>query len=95
MNINSFITKDYGKNDAFAVQKNKANSKPNKANFKNGRQNAEGRKQKSESRVRSMLSKLLNFHLKNSLTGLCNSVKWIFLCNERECFYEELCGEKK
>ncbi len=28
MNVNSFITKDYRKNDAFAVQKNKANSKP-------------------------------------------------------------------
>ncbi len=28
MNVNSFIKKDYRKNDAFAVQKNKANSKP-------------------------------------------------------------------
>jgi len=34
MNVNSFITKDYRKNDAFAVQKNKPNSNPNKANFK-------------------------------------------------------------
>ncbi len=34
MNVNSFITKDYRKNSAFAVQKNKANSKPNKANLK-------------------------------------------------------------
>ena len=28
MNVNSLITKDYRKNDDFAVQKNKANSKP-------------------------------------------------------------------
>ncbi len=37
MNVNSFITKDYRKNDAFAVQKNKANSKPNKANSPEGK----------------------------------------------------------
>ncbi len=36
MNVNSFITKDYRKNDAFAVQKNKANSKPIKANCRKG-----------------------------------------------------------
>ncbi len=34
MNVNSFITKDYRKNDAFAVQKNKPNSNPNKPNLK-------------------------------------------------------------
>jgi hypothetical protein len=34
MNVNSFITKDYRKNDAFAVQKNKPNTKPIKANTK-------------------------------------------------------------
>jgi len=28
MNVSSVITKDYRKNDAFEVQKNKANSKP-------------------------------------------------------------------
>ncbi len=37
MDVNSFITKDYRKNDAFAVQKNKANSKPNKANCQKGK----------------------------------------------------------
>ncbi len=36
MNVNSFITKDYRKNDAFTVQKNKPNTNPNKANFKRG-----------------------------------------------------------
>ncbi len=45
MNVNSFITKYYRKNDAFAVQKNKANSKPIKANFK-----TEVRSQKTEDR---------------------------------------------
>jgi len=34
MNVNLLITKDYRKNDAFAVQKNKPNSNPIKANFK-------------------------------------------------------------
>jgi len=33
MNVNSFITKDYRNNDAFAVQKNKPNSNPIKANL--------------------------------------------------------------
>jgi len=33
MNVSSFITKDYRKNDAFAVQKNKPNSNPIKANL--------------------------------------------------------------
>jgi hypothetical protein len=33
MNVNSLITKDYRKNDAFAGQKNKPNSKPIKANW--------------------------------------------------------------
>ena len=42
-----------------------------------------------------MQPKLLNFHRKNSLTGLCNSVKYRFLCNESECFYEELYGKKR
>ena len=37
MNVNSFITKDYRKNDAFAVQKNKPNSNPNKANLPEGK----------------------------------------------------------
>ncbi len=39
MNVNSFITKDYRKNDAFAVQKNKANSKPIKANLRKAQMN--------------------------------------------------------
>ncbi len=37
MNVNSFITKDYRKNDAFAVQKNKPNSNPNKPNLPEGK----------------------------------------------------------
>ncbi len=39
MNVNSFITKDYRKIDAFAVKKNKANSKPIKANFQKAKMN--------------------------------------------------------
>jgi len=37
INVSSFITKDYRKNDAFAVQKNKANSNPNKPNLPEGK----------------------------------------------------------
>ena len=32
MNVNSILSKDYDKNDLFAVRENKANSKPNKPN---------------------------------------------------------------
>jgi len=39
MNVNSFITKDYRKNDAFAVQKNKPNSNPNKPNLPDDQMN--------------------------------------------------------
>ncbi len=39
MNVNSFITKDYRKNDAFAVQKNKPNSNPIKPNFRKAQMN--------------------------------------------------------
>ena len=39
MDVTSFITKDYRKIEAFAVQKNKPNSKPNKANVKIGKMN--------------------------------------------------------
>ncbi len=42
-----------------------------------------------------MQPKLLNFLLKNSLTVGTNSVKYLFLCNERECFYEKLYGKKR
>ena len=37
MNVNSFITKDYRKNDSFAVQKNKPNSNPIKPNLPEGK----------------------------------------------------------
>ena len=40
-------------------------------------------------------TKLLNFHLRNSLTVWLNSVKYRFLCSERERFYEELYGKEK
>ncbi len=39
MNVNSFITKDYRKNDDFAVQKNKPNSNPIKPNLKRAKMN--------------------------------------------------------
>ena len=39
MNVNSLITKDYRKNDAFAVQKNKPNSNPIKPNLRKAKMN--------------------------------------------------------
>jgi alcohol dehydrogenase YqhD (iron-dependent ADH family) len=41
MSVSLFIIKDYRNNDAFAVQKNKANSNPNKANLHFTAENAE------------------------------------------------------
>ena len=37
MNVNSILTKDYERNDIFAVPENKANSNPIKPNFKRER----------------------------------------------------------
>ncbi len=39
MNVNSLITKDYRKNDIFAVPENKANSNPIKANLLDAQMN--------------------------------------------------------
>ena len=40
MSVNSILTKDYERNDIFAVPENKANSKPNKANSKPNKANS-------------------------------------------------------
>ncbi|GAH46717.1 unnamed protein product, partial [marine sediment metagenome] len=37
MNVNSILTKDYERNDIFAVPENKANSNPIKANLPEGK----------------------------------------------------------
>jgi len=37
MNVNSILTKDYERNDIFAVQKNKPNTNPNKPNLPEGK----------------------------------------------------------
>jgi len=39
MNVNSILTKDYERNDIFAVRKNKANSNPIKPNLRNAKMN--------------------------------------------------------
>jgi len=80
MNISSVLTKDYENELCRKLQKNK----PKQTQFQTG-----------HLLVNPMLPKLLNFHLKNSLTGLCNSVKYRFLCSERECFYEKLYGKER
>jgi len=40
MNVNSILTKDYERNDIFAVPENKANSNPIKPNYRNAKMNA-------------------------------------------------------
>ena len=39
MNVNSILTKDYERNDIFAVPENKANSNPIKPNFRKTKMN--------------------------------------------------------
>jgi len=39
MNLNFYLTKDYERNDIFAVPENKANSNPIKANFRKAQMN--------------------------------------------------------
>jgi len=85
MNENLFATKDYENTPAFGLRENK----PKQSQFSNRK--AEDRRQKAEVRrqnsvlcsqhelVKTMLPKLLNFHLKNSLTARVNSLKCLFL----------------
>ena len=95
MSVNLYFIEDYENETTLRPKK----TNPNKPNFKC---------QISVfcflSSVLSLLSsvlcsrmkpKLLNFHLKNSLTVGTNSVKYLYLCSERECFYEELYGKKR
>jgi len=90
INENLFATKDYENEIAFRLRK----YKPKQSQFQIGSQKSDVCLLSSVLCFR-MKPKLLNFHLKNSLTGLCNSVKYSFLCSERECFYEELYGKEK
>ncbi len=80
MNATSFITKEY-ENERLSRH---GENEPNQTQFQTG-----------HLLVNRMKPKLLNFHLKNSLTVWLNSVKYRFLCSERECFYEELYGKEK
>jgi len=102
MNANAFLQKDYENETAFRPKK----TNPNKPNFK--RQISVfcflSSVIRRPSSVLSLLSsvlcsqmqpKLLNFHRKKSLTVWLNSVKYRFLCNEREYFYEELYGKER
>jgi len=88
INENLFATKDYENETAFRLRKYKPNSNPI------CRPSSVLCRPSSVARFR-MKPKLLNFPCKNSLTGLCNSIKYPFLCSERECFYEELYGKEK
>jgi len=80
MNENLFAAKDYENETAFRLQK----YKPKQSQFQTG-----------HLLVNRMKPKLLDFHPKNSLTAWLNSVKYHFLCSEREYFYEELYGKKR
>jgi len=96
------FNKGLQKKRCFSVQKNK----PKQTQFQIGSQKSDVRSQKPDYLLSFlcflfsvfcflMQPKLLNFHHKNSLTVGPNSVKYRFLCNERECFYEELYGKER
>jgi len=80
MNENLFATKDYENETAFRLQK----YKPKQSQFQTG-----------HLLVNRMKPKLLNFHRKNSLTGLCNSVKYLFLYCERDFFMKSFMAKKE
>ncbi len=95
MNANAFSQKDYENETAFRPKK----TNPNKANFK--RQISVFCFPSSVFRLPSsvlcsrMQPKLLNFHRKNSLTGLCNSVKYLFLYCERDFSMKSFMAKKE
>ena len=95
MNANAFLQKDYENDTTLRPQKNK----PKQTQFQIGSQMSDVRSQKPDYLLSVlcflMQPKLLNFHHKNSLTVGPNSVKYLFLCNERECFYEKLYGKER
>jgi hypothetical protein len=96
------FNKGLQKKRCFSVQKNK----PKQTQFQIGSQRSDVRSQKPDYLLSVlcylfsvlcflMQPKLLNFHHKNSLTVGPNSVKYRFLCNESECFYEKLYGKER
>jgi len=105
INVNPYNTTYYENKSNWTLGENKPNSKPIKPNSKPIKaktnpiqtQNKPNQSQFQTGHllVNRMKPKLLNFHLKNSLTGLCNSVKYHFLYSEREYFYEELYGKER
>jgi hypothetical protein len=84
LSVTKGLTKDYDRMDTWSIRKNKPNSNPIKAN-KMPKQTQYKAKQTQFQTAYLLIerakSKLLNFHLKNSLTGLFNSLKyWVLYC---------------
>ncbi len=73
MNVTSALTKAYENMSNWAICENEPNSNPKQTQF-----------QTANLLIERAKSELLNFHLKNSLTGLCNSVKYWALYCERD-----------
>ncbi len=105
MNVNLYNTTDYENIANWTLGENEPNTNPIKANTKPIKANKMPKQTQSKPKqsqfqtghllVNRAKTKLLNFHLRNSLTVWLNSVKYRFLCSERECFYEELYGKKR
>ncbi len=85
MNANLYVIEDYENEIAFKLRKNKPKQT----------QSVDFSKLVPTKAGIVRFRKLLNFHRKNSLTVGTNSVKYRFLCNESECFYEELYGKER
>ena len=95
INVNSYMKSKYEKMDTWLSGQNKPKQSQSVVFSKLVPAKAGILRRLSSVLCFLMQPKLLNFHRKNSLTVGTNSVKLSFLCSERECFYEELYGEKR
>jgi len=105
MNVTSVNTMNYEKKTMNDANKNKPNTNPIKANTKPIKPKTnpirtQNKPKQSLFQTGHLLidrtkSKLLNFHPRKSLTAWLNSVKYHFLCSEREFVYEKLYGKER
>jgi hypothetical protein len=84
MNVTSYITKEYENKSNWAICENEPNSNPNKPNLSKCLSAISVTGQTAHLLMDRMYPKLLSFRIKNSLTGLCNSVEYLVLYCERD-----------
>jgi hypothetical protein len=91
-NVTKVLTKDYDQMDTWSIRKNEPKTNPNEPKSnpilaqKTTQRTQTNPKQTQFQKANLLMDRLnskllLNFHLKNSLTGLCNSVEyWVLYC---------------